>query len=69
MPLEVLDAVIEVFGSKKVGVKITPRSNYNDISESNPEALYEYLIGQLNKRGILFVDCVDEEYKKDTSYH
>ena len=35
-PLEVIDVVAKVWGSTKVGVKITPVSDYNGMSDSDP---------------------------------
>ncbi len=54
--LEVLDAVIEVFGAGRVGVRISPLVAYNDIVDSDPRALVAYLAEQFDRRGIAFLD-------------
>lgn len=57
-PLEVLDAIIEVWGSRKVGIKLCPSDDYNDSTTSFQEALetYGYYIKELMKRELSFVN-------------
>ena len=38
--LEVVDAVIAVAGAERTGVRISPQNGQNDISDSNPQALF-----------------------------
>jgi len=57
--LEAVDAVVEVFGKDKVGIKVTPAGGYNDMGESSPETIYElygHLLTQLKQREIAFVE-------------
>ncbi|MCF8147417.1 MAG: hypothetical protein K9J50_02555 [Sulfuritalea sp.] len=53
--LEVTDAVIAVWGSDRVSVRLSPRIPYNGMSDSQPEASYVYVVEQLEARklGIL----------------
>ncbi len=53
--LEVTDAVIAVWGSDRVSVRLSPRIPYNGMSDSQPEASYLYVVEQLETRklGIL----------------
>lgn len=46
--LEILDAVCGVWGSERVGVRISPLNSYNSMSDSNPVALYTYLAKRLD---------------------
>lgn len=48
--LEVVDAVSGVFGAGRVGVRISPLVPFNDMSDSNPKALVEYVAKQLDAR-------------------
>ena len=48
--LEVVDAVSAVFGAGRVGVRISPLVPFNDMSDSNPKALVEYVAKQLDAR-------------------
>jgi N-ethylmaleimide reductase len=45
--LEVLAAMVAEAGGDRVGVKISPEMNYNDISDASPQETYRYLVGQL----------------------
>jgi N-ethylmaleimide reductase len=55
-PLEVLDAIIEVFDSQRVGLKLAPRNAFNHNSDINPEETLGYVIDQLNKRNVGFLE-------------
>ncbi|MGJ8697790.1 MAG: alkene reductase [Verrucomicrobiaceae bacterium] len=46
--LEVLHATIDVWGSDRVGLRVSPLNSYNSSSDSDPVALYTYLAEQLN---------------------
>lgn len=54
--LEIIDAVIEVFGSERVGIKLSPTGRFNDIYDSNPLDLLKHLLKELEKRKIGFVE-------------
>lgn len=58
-PLEIIDIFIEVFGAKRVGIKLSPVSRFQDMYDSNPIALYSYLLQQLDKRGISYVQLME----------
>ncbi len=55
--LEVTEAVCSIWPSSQVGVRISPLVAHNDIRDSNPEALFAYLVSQLNayKLAYLFI--------------
>ena len=53
--LEVVDAVVGVWGKDRVGVRISPLNSYNDMMDSDPIALTRYVAGQFNERGIAFL--------------
>lgn len=55
-PLEVVQAVISVFGADRVGIKVSPTSRYNDMCDSDPVKLYKYFLGELSKLKIAFVE-------------
>ncbi|HEY0179781.1 MAG TPA: alkene reductase [Dokdonella sp.] len=54
--LEVLDAVIEVYGAGRVALRISPLVPYNDMSDSDPAALVRYVAEQTSKRRIAFLE-------------
>lgn len=58
-PLEVLDEVISVWGKDKVGVRISPYGTFNSMSDSDPIALFSFLLSELEKRKILYVHAIE----------
>lgn len=45
--LEVLAAMVSEVGSDRVGIKISPEMNFNDITDANPQETYTYLVKQI----------------------
>lgn len=56
-PIEVMDRMIKVFGAGRVGIKISPCGRFNDMFDSDPEKTYGYLLKELGKRKIAFVEA------------
>lgn len=56
--LEVLDGVVSIWGADRVAIKLSPIGRYNDMFDSNPKALLEYLIPEVDKRKIAFVELM-----------
>ncbi|GAA3905100.1 alkene reductase [Halomonas cibimaris] len=54
-PLEVVDAVMEVFGADRVGVRLSPFIEIFGLTDDEPEAMAFYLAGQLSERGIAYL--------------
>ncbi|TFK54622.1 FMN-linked oxidoreductase [Heliocybe sulcata] len=56
--LEVVDAIIEVWGPRTVGIKICPTDDYNDstVSYSELSETYSYLIRQCVARDLAFIN-------------
>jgi N-ethylmaleimide reductase len=54
--LNIIDAIISAIGADKLGPKFSPCGRYNDMYDSNPLALYSYLLNELSKRKIAFVE-------------
>ena len=59
LPLEVTRAVIEVWGAQRVGYRISPRSEFNAMSDSNPLATFTHLAEELSKLDIAYLHVVD----------
>ena len=60
-----IDAVVGVWGAERVGVRISPASGANDISESNPEALFTAYVRELSKRKLAYLHVVEGLIWKD----
>ena len=54
--LEIIDELITVYGSGSVGIKLSPVGRYNDMYDSDPMATLNYILPELNKRNIAFVE-------------
>jgi N-ethylmaleimide reductase len=52
---EIVDAVIGVVGAARVGVRISPLVGYNDMVDSNPAALVEFVARGLQQRGVAYL--------------
>jgi 2,4-dienoyl-CoA reductase-like NADH-dependent reductase (Old Yellow Enzyme family) len=53
--LEIVDAVIEVWGADRAGVHLRPRGEEHDMGDSNPRAVFGYVADELARRGIAFI--------------
>lgn len=54
-PLEVIDAVAEVFGAERTGVRLSPFIEIFGLTDDEPEAMAFYLAGQLAARGLAYL--------------
>jgi N-ethylmaleimide reductase len=57
--LEVVDVAIGVWGKGRVGVRLSPYGTFNDMSDSDPVALFGYVLEQLNQRQIAYVHIIE----------
>jgi N-ethylmaleimide reductase len=57
--LEVTRAVVDVAGADKVGVRISPLNPFNDISDSNPQALFNHVADVLNSFKLAYLHVVE----------
>jgi N-ethylmaleimide reductase len=58
-PLEVVDAVVGVWGAKRVGYKVSPHFTSLSMSDSDPIATFSYFAEELSRRGLVYL-CVAE---------
>jgi 2,4-dienoyl-CoA reductase-like NADH-dependent reductase (Old Yellow Enzyme family) len=63
--LEVVDAVISVWGADRVGLHLAPRGDSHDISDSTREATFSYVAKEMGKRKIAFL-CTREYQGEDS---
>lgn len=53
--LEILEALYDVWGAGRVGIKIAPGYTVNDMYDEDPAATYMYLARQLNSMGLAYL--------------
>lgn len=56
--LEVMEAVCREIGSDRVGVRLSPVTPFNDLSDDDPQATFEYVVAQLNPLKLAFLDIL-----------
>ncbi len=59
LPLEVAEAVVEVWGPGRVGYRISPNGSFNSMADSNPVETFSYLARELDLRGVVYLHVVD----------
>ena len=57
--MQVTKAVVNVAGADKVGVRLSPVNPFNDMQDSNPQALFNYVAEQLNQFGLAYLHAVE----------
>ncbi len=57
--LEVTGAVFSVWGSDRVGVRISPVNSFNDMSDSDPQATFNHVAGALSRLGLAYLHVVE----------
>ena len=57
--LEAVDAVTAAVGADRTGVRISPQNTMNDIGDSDPQALFNYVAQQLSGRGLAYLHVIE----------
>lgn len=57
--LEVVDAVVAVWGKGRVGVRLSPYGTFNDMQDADPVSLFTYVLQQLSQRGIAYAHVIE----------
>ena len=56
---EVVDAVTEGAGKGRVGIRLSPVTPANDVSDPEPQALFEHVVRGLASRGLAFIHTIE----------
>ncbi|HEY5818843.1 MAG TPA: alkene reductase [Mesorhizobium sp.] len=56
---EVLDAVTEVVGAGRTGIRLSPVTPANDASDPDPQPLFDYVAGRLGGYGLAYVHVIE----------
>jgi N-ethylmaleimide reductase len=57
--LEVSKAVAAEAGSERTGIRISPVTPANDISDSDPQPLYDHIVDQLSAQKLVYIHVVE----------
>ena len=57
--LEVSKAVSAEIGAERTGIRISPVTPANDISDSNPQPLFDYIVDHLNALKLVYIHVIE----------
>ncbi|GET36097.1 alkene reductase [Microseira wollei] len=57
--LEVMDVVTSVWGSDRVGIKLSPSNTFYGMQDSNPKATFSYVIDALNRYNLAYIHLME----------
>jgi N-ethylmaleimide reductase len=57
--MEVVDAVNAAVGAERKGVRISPQNTQNDIADSDPQALFNYVAEHLSGKGLAYLHIIE----------
>jgi len=63
--VEVMQALVEVVGTEKAGIRLSPTSTYNSISHEDPTAQFTLLLNQLNELPLSYVHLMNVPFPAD----
>jgi N-ethylmaleimide reductase len=56
---EVTDAVVKALSSDVVGIRLSPVNPFNDMHDSNPQALFNFVVERLNNFNLAYLHVVE----------
>ena len=57
--MDVTAAVVKVWGGDRVGIRLSPVSTFGDIADSNPQALFSYVVERLNAFRLVYLHVIE----------
>ncbi len=64
---EVIDAVATIWPRERIGIRLSPLGQANDIDDSDREALFTAVYGMISEARLAYLHVVEEFYGTDTS--
>ncbi|MBD3881460.1 alkene reductase [Phormidium tenue FACHB-886] len=65
--LEVTEAVVGVWGADRVGMRLSPNGTFNSMQDSDPAALFDYVVGALDRFGLAYLHLVEPRWASATT--
>jgi N-ethylmaleimide reductase len=56
---QAVEALVSVWGGNRVAVRIAPGGNWNGMSDSDPETLFDYVAKELNRFGLAYLHIIE----------
>jgi N-ethylmaleimide reductase len=63
--MEVTEAVVEIWGGDRVGVRLSPSNQYYSMSDSDPQALFSYVVKTLNHFNLAYLHLIEPRSNTD----
>ena len=57
--IEVTEAVTEVWGAARVGLRVSPTNSFNSMSDTDPSATFEHVARELSRYGLAYLHVVE----------
>jgi N-ethylmaleimide reductase len=67
--LEIVEALASVFGGDRVAARIGPDGRWNGMGDSDPRALFDHLVGRLNRFGLAYLHVIEPRVKGNVVIH
>lgn len=67
--LEVMRALVDVWGEGRAAIKLSPSNPYNNMLDSDPTAVFSYLIAELNKLPLAYLQLMRPLFPLDAFPH
>lgn len=59
LPLEIVDAVVDVWGASQVGIRLSPTSFIKNCGDSDARSLFTQLTQELSARGLAYIHVIE----------
>jgi N-ethylmaleimide reductase len=59
LTLEIVEAVVGVWGAKRVGIRLSPLNPNNDMADSDPKATFGHVARELARLGLAYVHVLE----------
>lgn len=63
LPFEVVEAVVDVWGADRVGVRVSPTGSFNSMKDDDPVATFGAFASKLDTLGIAFIEVVEDSFQ------
>ena len=61
LSFEVLEAILSIWSSDRVGIRISPSGTFNDMHDSDPRRTFGYFVEQLNRYDLAYLHIVEPD--------
>src|SRR3546814_9786733 len=58
--LEFAAAVVQEIGAGRTGIRLSPVTPAGDASDSNPPPVFEYVVEQLDRLGLVYIHAIED---------